>query len=140
MPMFEHPSFVQLRQPSVHTTQPASGAAKIDFSVGLVDPVSGLDRSTANTNPTGCCAVTASAQAIAAPPSSAMNSRRFIRLPRWRAPRACREWQRGALGGPIRSCACGFPIVRSCGVAFDAVGCFLVLPCGGADEEQWQML
>src|SRR5262249_48445594 len=52
MPMFEHPSFVQLRQPSVHTTQLASGAAKIDFSVGLVDLVSGLDKSTANTGPT----------------------------------------------------------------------------------------
>src|SRR5262249_56715602 len=49
MPMFEHPSFVQLRQPSVHTAQLASGATKIDFSAGLVDLVSGLDRSTANT-------------------------------------------------------------------------------------------
>ena len=52
MPMFEHPSFVQLRQPSVHTTQLASGGAKIDFSAGLVDLVSGLDRSTAKTGPT----------------------------------------------------------------------------------------
>src|SRR5262249_36509085 len=52
MPMFEHPSFVQLRQPSVHTTQLASGATKIDFSTGFVELVSGLDRSVARTNPT----------------------------------------------------------------------------------------
>src|SRR5262249_38342181 len=32
-----------------HTAQLASGATKIDFSAGLVDLVSGLDRSTANT-------------------------------------------------------------------------------------------
>src|SRR5262249_22271012 len=49
MPMFEHPSFVQLRQPSVHTAQLASRATKIGFSAGLLDLVSGLDRSTANT-------------------------------------------------------------------------------------------
>jgi hypothetical protein len=52
MPIFEHPSFVQLRQPSVHTTQLASGATKIDFSAGLVAFVSGLDWSAASTNPT----------------------------------------------------------------------------------------
>jgi hypothetical protein len=50
--MFEHPSFVQLRQPSVHTTQLSSGATKIDFSAGFVDLVSGFGRSDASTNPT----------------------------------------------------------------------------------------
>jgi len=47
--MFEHPSFVQLRQPSVHTTQLSSGATKIDFSAGFVDLVSGFGRSDAST-------------------------------------------------------------------------------------------
>jgi hypothetical protein len=39
-------------------------------------------------NPTtgiaGCCALAASGHATAAPPMSVMNSRRFIRSPRWR--------------------------------------------------------
>jgi hypothetical protein len=43
MPIFEHPSFVQLRQPSVQARQLASGATKIDFSAGLIDFVSGLE-------------------------------------------------------------------------------------------------
>src|SRR5262245_38975520 len=67
MPIFEHPSFVQLRQPSVQARQLASGATKIDFSAGLIDFVSGLDRSAAITK-----------SIIAAQPSSVRSARRLI--------------------------------------------------------------
>ena len=53
----------------------ADGPRIVSGDLGLRNPITGI---------AGCCARAASGHAAAAPPSSVMNSRRFIRSPRRR--------------------------------------------------------
>ena len=68
----------------------ADGPRYVSGDVALRNPITGI---------AGCCARAASGHAAAAPPSSVMNSRRFIRSPRRRGRAASRDVEAERLGG-----------------------------------------